>query len=74
MAKVANYTQEIMQKIAAGDWTAAQRIREDALASMTENINKAISGYSYSDYTILTDALGNVQNRVQTIANTTAGK
>lgn len=37
MAKVANYTQEIMQKIAAGDWTAAQRIREDALASMTEN-------------------------------------
>ncbi len=73
MAKVRNYTAEIMQKITSGDWTSAQSIREDALATMTDSINKAISGYSYSDYNILADALNIVSDKIRNIANTTGG-
>ena len=74
MAKVQNFTAEIMQKVAAGEWKQAAETRENAMTSMVDNINKSIACYSYSDYNILADALEKVRARVLEVANTTAGK
>ena len=74
MAKVQNFTAEIMQKVAAGEWKQAAETRENAMTSMVDNINKSIAYYSYSDYNILADALEKVRARVLEVANTTAGK
>ena len=39
MAKVQNFTAEIMQKVAAGEWKQAAETRENAMTSMVDNIS-----------------------------------